>query len=698
MQSSNTAGDKLQTSTDPNIAELHKDFVRSFTDERITHRVRESDETRFSTWNGQSRDGKKHASNLGQQPFPWEGASDTRIRLADEVCSFMVQLSTSALSRSALNVGGVEGGDHEAASAVGVYLRWMLSTVLQPDFEEELELHAEYAAQYGWSVLHTTWERCYAQVPQKISLQGLSRLMGAESPDKLEALQSALQNETEYLADMLVASNPGLTRQKALKHIKEVAKTGETIFEVPQVIKNQPSIVALRPYFEVLMPPETQDWHRARAIFRRDYYSVAELEEKVTNGGWDEEFVEKIKRTAGKNSSVWDTGLSPVTGDSEKLDDRSNLIEIVHAYSRRVTENGNPGIYQTVYSPYMHKDERGNECFAQHELVTEAGGTYPFECFTREKTRRSPIESRGVSEIVKTWQSEYKAQADQVFDRSSFDTLPALKVPLRYGQRIKIGPGVQISEQRPGDISWMDTPKRGADLAFQLMDQIQVRTDRYFGRPNSQVAPVETQLRQQAYVHRWLRHMSTVVNRMWDLTQKFDDDERFATVTGTGKPIPRDPGNFNFTLNFDVRELDNEFVEKKLQAISQFVLPEDTMGIVDRAKLIRKKLQVIDPSLADELVVENAEASQAMFEEVNSQVAFMALGNNPSKLVENDPSAAIKLQFLQQIIQNNPKYQQQLQADEQFAELLKVYSQNLNMSVMQQNNKQVGRLGVNPNA
>lgn len=76
----------------------------------------------------------------------------------------------------------------------------------------------------------------------------------------------------------------------------------------------------------------------------------------------------------------------------------------------------------------------------------------------------------------------------------------------------------------------------------------------------------------------------------------------------------------------------------------------------------------------------------------------MALGNNPSKLVENDPSAAIKLQFLQQIIQNNPKYQQQLQADEQFAELLKVYSQNLNMSVMQQNNKQVGRLGVNPNA
>ena len=121
------------------------------------------------------------------------------------------------------------------------------------------------------------------------------------------------------------------------------------------------------------------------------------------------------------------------------------------------------------------------------------------------------------------------------------------------------------------------------------------------------------------------------------------------------------------------------------------------MGIVDRTKLIRKKLQVIDPTLADELVTETAEASQQMFEEVQSQTALMALGNQP-KFVENDPSAAIKLQFLQQIIGNNPKYQQQLQQDEQFQGLVQAYAQNLNMSVMQNQNKQIGRIGVNPNA
>ena len=141
----------------------------------------------------------------------------------------------------------------------------------------------------------------------------------------------------------------------------------------------------------------------------------------------------------------------------------------------------------------------------------------------------------------------------------------------------------------------------------------------------------------------------------------------------------------------------NEFVQKKLQAISQFVLPEDTMGIVDRTKLIRKKLQVIDPTLADELVIEQAEASQQMFDDMNNQVALMSLGNQP-KFVENDPSAGIKMQFIQQIIQNNPKYQQQMQQDEQFAQLVQTFAQNLQMSVTQQQNAQIGRIGVNPNA
>ena len=691
--------DKLAQTTEPNIGELRSDFNRSYSDERFTNRIRQSDETRFATWDGQTDDGKKHAKDLKAPAFPWEGASDTRIRLADELCKFQVNLFNSAVTRAALNVSGTESRDDESAAAIGLYLRWMLNVLLQPDWEDELELHSEYAAQYGWSVLHIAWERCNAQVPRKITLQSLAGHCGVQDPQTFDRLAAQLSDPTkhEMMADLFLASNEGLTRAKVLKHIKELAKTGETTFEMPEEVKNLPRIVALRPYHDVLFPPETEDWQRARVIFRRDYYTVTELDQKAASGEWDKTFVEEVKKTAGQHSQVWDYALSPVIGDTERIEDHQNMVEVVHAYSRRTTDSGNPGIYLTVFSPYMGENGTNKELYGRHELVTEQGETYPFEVFRLERTRRSPIESRGIAELVRTWQNEYKAQADMVFDRSSFDTLPPIKVPLRYGQRLKIGPGSQLSEQRPGDISWMDSPKRGTELSFELMKQITYRADRYFGRFNEEIPPAETQLTQQANVTKWLRHMSCVITRIWNLVQQFDDDERFAKVTGTGLPIPRDPGQHNFELKFDVRELDSEFVEKKLQAISNFVLPEDNMGIVDRTKLIRKKLQVIDPTLPNELVVETAEASQAMFKETNNQVALMSLGNQP-EFLENDPSANIRLQFMMQIIQSNPKYQQQLQSDQQFQELVQAYAQNLQMSVMQQQNKQVGRLGVNPNA
>jgi len=78
-------------------------------------------------------------------------------------------------------------------------------------------------------------------------------------------------------------------------------------------------------------------------------------------------------------------------------------------------------------------------------------------------------------------------------------------------------------------------------------------------------------------------------------------------------------------------------------------------------------------------------------------VALMSLGNQPN-FVESDPSAGIKMQFVQQIIQGNPKYQKQMQEDEQFAQLVQQFAQNLQMSITQQQNAQIGRIGVNPNA
>jgi predicted enzyme involved in methoxymalonyl-ACP biosynthesis len=54
------------------------------------------------------------------------------------------------------------------------------------------------------------------------------------------------------------------------------------------------------------------------------------------------------------------------------------------------------------------------------------------------------------------------------------------------------------------------------------------------------------------------------------------------------------------------------------------------------------------------------------------------------------------MQYLQEIAGKSPKVQQMAQGDQLTAALFENYQKNLQMSIMQQQNKQVGRTGVTP--
>jgi len=82
-----------------------------------------------------------------------------------------------------------------------------------------------------------------------------------------------------------------------------------------------------------------------------------------------------------------------------------------------------------------------------------------------------------------------------------------------------------------------------------------------------------------------------------------------------------------------------------------------------------------------------------LYKDVVNDVGMMMLGNE-AQYVENDPSAPTKMQYLQEIMQKNPKAQQAAQSDQIFQILLQNYSKNLQMSIEQQKNKEIGRIGV----
>ena len=151
----------------------------------------------------------------------------------------------------------------------------------------------------------------------------------------------------------------------------------------------------------------------------------------------------------------------------------------------------------------------------------------------------------------------------------------------------------------------------------------------------------------------------------------------------------------DFIMKFDARDMNDDYVLKKLEVIAQQLLPLDAGGSIERNTLIEKMVRSLAPEMADEILIDQGSASQRMFNETKAELSGMMNGFE-ANYQEKDPAAQSKLQYLQQLIESNPKAQGQMQEDEQFKALLDNYLQSLQFQVQQQQNAQVGKIGVKP--
>jgi hypothetical protein len=461
--------------------------------------------------------------------------------------------------------------------------------------------------------------------------------------------------------------------------------------------RNRPSFVALKPHEEVALPPETIDLQGARVIFRRQYMTEVDLRAKTLTDGWDKDFVDEALNTAGRGLNYLDqTALSGLVSEFNRSD---NLVEIVWAYTRSLDANGVPSIYYTVFCPLTSSVD-GKQRFAVHEMLDYAHNLYPFILFRRENVTRRVVECRGIPEIVKTWQGEVKAQRDSIYDATSFETLPPLQVSKRLGLANKIGPGVQLPVTKPGDYAWLQPPSRPPDTAFRLIEEVNLQADAYFGRPNAKIPQPQTMMKQQRMVNEWLRSYSEVYRQAFRLCVQYLPPEELARITNTAaaEAITQDAIKYDFNLRFNVAEMDNELVKQKLQTIATAIVPLDVAGTIDRSKLIDKLLRAVAPESVDELLVDQQGASLKMYEAVKNDLGNMLVGIEATyQDMSNDPTAGTKMQFAQEIASTSPGVTEAMQGgNELFQQLFQKYMQNLQMGVQQQQNKQVGRIGVQP--
>jgi hypothetical protein len=691
-------GDSYKQATDvmarvgdePNVSALTEELRRSATDYGTSARVDRVESVRYCRWPGQTDDGKKwNDANRNKPAFPWDGASDTRIPLADEVINGLVDLCSTAFWRSMLRVSPTNVSQLDQAVTAHNLMDWAMNARMYNDLTREVELLSQYLWTYGWTGVHVTWQQELGQKEQYLTMDQIMAL-AAQSPEGsvLADLPNLIANPEadDQSAELLLTAFPNLKKRRALRAIRDLRTNGECSFPVPTMVTNKPMIAALSPYDELVFPPETTDIQSARVVFRRYYMTEAQLLNKVETDGWDEEWAQEAINTMGRFSDYSNFTYSVGLAENSILD-RENLIEVCYAYQKSVDSDGVPGVWYTVFSPQV------GDKWGYFDLLDYTHGQYPFVIWRSEMIHRQITESRGVPEVCATWQHEVKAQRDSIFDYTSLTTLPPIEVPKTRGGNLKIGPAVQIPVLRRGEIGFLQPPAREPGVAFQLIAAIEAQTDRYFGRPTEKVAPAVTQMRQQRTINNWLHGWTEAFRQVLSLTLQYVGPEEIMRITASQTQVPENAQDFDVMLKFDVRELSTDLVTEKLKAISSLVLPLDTAGVIDRAKLISVALRAIDPNLASELIMQQGPASQKMFSETNDEIALISLGNPPN-LRENDPTAAMRLQFSQQVLQSNPKYQAQLQQDQLFQANLQKYIENLQFSVQQQQNAVTGRLGV----
>lgn len=532
----------------------------------------------------------------------------------------------------------------------------------------------------------------------------------------------------EELEDSKIVEMSESGARKAVRQLRE-----EGVADIPMAYacRNQPIVWVGQPFVEMLAARGTMELQAAPVVFWRRWMSEGDLKAKAASG-WDGDWIAAVLKTKG-NISTWAgaLGATSLTGPSTKTvgsttylkvtEENNPLMEVIYAHRKVVDEDGVTGVWETIFSPHVTKNPNGDDVevgptgsdfCAKHELLNYAHGRYPYLELKRENIGRALVDSRSVSEIAATWQNEQKAQKDMLFNRSEMETLPPVQVPRLGGVGYRLGPGAQVPMNRNQKIEKALELGPVSPLAMELIAQSRLEAKEYFGRPDAQLDPSITAAKQAKMANDLYRFWGEVLAMMFALTVQYNPGEVDRVCNHPGLAAGLDVytvlDELAFGLEFDIAELNPDYVVKKMEVLNSMVLPADAAGIIDRAKLTAKQVRMVDPRMAQELIQDQGSAAQKIYDEVDGQVARMALGNE-AKYVENDPSAGTRLQYLQTVVQNNPKYQLWLGlpgqgnvpgqapgrgADPRFKELMENYMKNLQMSVEQQQNKVVGRIGV----
>lgn len=700
--------------------------------EDFRSRMERANDVRFAQWDGQSADGRKREAAIGAPAFPWEGASDQRVRICERIIQERVLYQKAGFSRGRFQATPVESGDMRLAANVSRALRYQFKGRNLRETRDVVDFLLNWKETYGCSILHVDWLEETGAQDRVITLEELerdaefvgaatARGLGLDPATDARGAAIAAQSAEDFVEAMtdpgnaaaLAERHEDLDEVSAARVLEGLRVDGEASFRERYTRVNRPRWTALCPGVDVFFPLETCDLQGARFIAVAEFLCESELREKGLTEGWDGEFIDEVLKHRGVVFSDLDgqfaLDVGRVGGGADagfrgvsSVEDYEELFQVLRVYYRVADGEGYVTTFMTVLHPMV------NDFWGRHGAQPELDGQYPFVDFRRERVLPQILESRGVPQVMETDQDAVKVQRDARTDRASVTTLPPVKKPANMaGTQLRFGPGKEIVERKVGTISWMDPP-RGDDSSIESEAAVLRELDLYWGRSSENVDPELSLLHRQNVVDDFLIDLSEGARMTFGRMQQRWSADEWASVLGAGAgaagggagSIPgssRDAiqGQFDVLISFDIRELNLEYVSNLAKSVGEFVAPLDREGSLMYSKLVRRLFEAIDPGLADEVTRDGEESAFAEAEDEKSALAQMASGVEPL-MRESGENAELRLQVLEDGIQKSPPLQQRYEQDEFFRALVDARVQHFRHVLEQRENAQIGRLGVRP--
>lgn len=666
------------------------------------------------TWPNQSDDGLKHDAKDGsKRAFPFDGASDVRLRLAD----FIVQLKKATLCesvrRAASKVEPMDSTDASTAGQAATLLKWVLQNQLGASWPAAVELVSQWmlADHPAVAFVGVYWNEQIKIVEESIDLETLAAKLAELNPGMFDNINSYMMFLIDPAAEPLVAEllEPifaSLQPKTVRRIIKDIRENEIATFPAPDATLGIPRVCPHRLNDDLFIRGTTPtDIQEADEIIIREWLSAPQLRARAFSHGYSAKFIEaclgdeKDKDTKGTRGQSFlpetdKENLDTAYWQTRDIEERAHQVEILTAYFRATNDDGVPGIYVCPFS--YHAKAAAHDC----KLLPYAHGKYPIHAIPRERLTKRLLDSRGIPYLAATDQAYLKRFRDLFSDFSTLDTLPPWQISSLHTGVVSLRPFAKnVMNRIDQDVKPMKVVGEVPQIMPQVVRAVETTVDRFFAVPNGDVPEVINSILDQHMVNSFLDNISEVLRMILQLCQQYMPDATVALATGTAaSEQPRSKkdiaGQFNISLSQSVSEFSPEFYIKILSAVSQFIVPM-AQGDIDTTALINHFMRGLDPNMARAVMRDRTEADARETED-ELQALSMAANAIEAPIRESGQNNALRLQVLQNERARNPELAARIAASPTATAIVAKREQAHQFRIQQLQNAQIGKIGVRP--